>query len=194
MPATYKLTLNAHVGGGINRPLQNVFGYHDQLALPADPTTLGALFIAQVIPALLDVVSDGTNFDNVLVEQVIGGSFFNITPFAGGIVGHRTGEQLPYFNAWGFQYLRAALGQHSGAKRFAIVCEADQNGGNPTAAILPALGVLADSLQAAIKVGIIDTWFPVILERPKFVGDTWHQHGISDVLFKRITSQNTRKR
>lgn len=193
MSYTYRVTLNGHIGGGINKPIVNVFGYDDPAVVQVNPATLGAVFMAAVLPTLLDCVSDGYVVDNTLVEQVVGGTFFNLTAPPLDHVGHRTGDQLPLFNAWGFSYNRAALGQRSGSKRFSIITETDQNQGNPSAGILVNLNSLGVALGTPLQFETVDAWYPVILERPKFPGGPWGKHGISSVSFTRVTTQSSRK-
>jgi hypothetical protein len=118
---------------------------------------------------------------------------FTETAIAGGTVGLRAGDPLPEFCAWGYQYVRKVRGQRSGAKRFGVVSESDQSGGGPVAGVVAALNALAAQLSAPLTVGIVDTFFPVILVRPAPGGSVWGSHDISSVVFKRLTSQRTRR-
>lgn len=193
MPATYKLTLYSFLESPFN-PYLNVFGYHDQLALPVDGSNLAPHFISDVLPDIQAVVHHYTTFTRVDVEEVIGGSGFWSVTLPGGTLGARTGERMPEFVAWGFRYNRDAVGVRSGAKRFGSVAEGDVQDGSATSGIITDLNTLADRLGAAIQVGLVDTWFPVILERPVTVGGPWNYHGLSGVSYQGVTTQNTRKR
>lgn len=193
MPATYKLILYSYLESSLN-PYLNVFGYHDQLALPVDGANLAPQFISDVLPDIQAVVHNFTVFTRVDVEQVIGGSGFWSVTLPGSTFGLRTGDRMPQFVAWGFRYNRAAMGVRSGAKRFGGVSEGDVDGGDASTAALILLNDLAVQLGSPLQVGLVDTWFPVILERPTPPSTTWGFHGMSGVSYERVTSQNTRKR
>lgn len=193
MPATYKLTLHTDHASGVNEFI-NVFGYHDQLALPVAMSELVNHFISDVLPDLAAIIQVNGFFVRLECEQVIGGAQYIDTILEPPIEGARTGEYLPNFNAWGFQFVRANRGERSGSKRLGPLSETDVSNGAATSGIATLLAAAADTMQNPIKVGLVDTWFPVILSRPVAPSTTWSFHDLAAVRYMRVTSQNTRKR
>lgn len=193
MPATYKITLHTDHASGVNEFI-NVFGYHDQLALPVAMSELVNHFISDVLPDLAAIVQINGYFVRVECEQVIGGSNYIDHILSTPIEGTRTGEYLPNFNAWGFQFVRANRGERSGSKRIGPISETDVSSGTASGSIVALLSAAATAMQDPIQVGLVDTWFPVILSRPVAPSTTWSFHDLAAVRYMRVTTQNTRKR
>lgn len=193
MPATYKVTVHTDHASGVNEFI-NVFGYHDQLALPVAMSELANHFESDVLPDIAAVINENAFIVRVEYEQVIGGSNYIDHVLSSAIQGERTGEYLPKFNAWGFTYQRAARGERSGAKRFGMISESDVVSGGASGGIVALLNTLASTLESPISIGLVETWFPVILERPVPPSTTWGFHDLSGVRYARVTTQNTRKR
>lgn len=172
----------------------NVFGYDSQALILDELNAFADAFLDQVLPDILDVLSDDMKFTRLEVYNVSDGVGYvdrSIDPVE---VGVRTGNSMPRFVAWGFKYQRDAIGKRSGGKRFGKLVESDQDNGLPTEAFEPTLAALASTLGSPLMVGIIETWFPVILERKPAGVYPWTKHDIAGVVFDKITSQNTRKR
>lgn len=193
MPATYKLTLHS-VFSGPETEFINVFGYHDQLALPVAMSELVNHFLTDVLPDLAAVVASIMFYTRLECEQVIGGSLYIDHVIDPPVQGLRSGDFLPLFNAWGFEFRRANRGERSGAKRLGAITENDVDAGAADATIHPLLVAAAAAMGSPIQIGLVNTWFPVILERPVPPATAWGFHDLNDVLYKRVTTQNTRKR
>ena len=200
MPATYKITMHTSWSNFGNEFL-NVFGYHDQLALPVAMSELVNHFESDIIPDIAAVLNENSFITRVECEQVIGGSNYIDHILDPVVQGERTGEYLPIFNAWGFTYQRAAHGERSGSKRFGLVSETDVVSGAASGPIVALLNTLATTLFNPISIGLVETWFPIILERPPVVDEgppivygPWGFHDLAGVIYKRVTTQNTRKR
>jgi hypothetical protein len=177
-----------------SNPFANVFGYKTFLAItPPVTAVLNTAFIAQVVPDIQAICQVDTVFRSVLSINLDDASDFTDTAIAAGTIGLRAGDPLPEFCAWGYQYVRKVRGQRSGAKRFGVVSESDQSGGGPAAGVVAALNTLATQLAAPLTVGLVDTFFPVILVRPAPGGSVWGSHDLNTVIFKRLTSQRTRR-
>jgi len=96
--------------------------------------------------------------------------------------------------AWLFRYERALTGQRHGYKRFSIVAENDISDGEAAAGAATRLATCAATLETAISVGLIQTWFPVILSKPAVSSDPWTSHDIAGVTYQRVSTQNSRKK
>jgi hypothetical protein len=193
MAGLFKVVLTSLASGNLANPFVNVFGYRSNLAVVNEEQALGDAFDAQMIPEIRKVTSAAMSYVRVEVYNVTNGlGYYDKHPVPA-LLGLRSGDAQPNFNSWGFQYNRVNVGQRNGAKRFGLICENDTSGPVASAAMVVILDALSAKLQAALKVGIIDTWFPEILERKPAGVYPWTSHPILGVQYKRITSQNSRK-
>jgi len=193
MAGLFKVVLTSLPSGNLANPFVNVFGYRSNVAVVNEEQNLGDAFDAQLIPEIRKVTSAAMSYVRVEVYNVTNGvGYYDKHPVPA-LLGLRAGDAQPNFNAWGYQYNRVNVGQRNGAKRFGLICEADTAGPIPTAGMTVILDALSVKLQSALKAGIIDTWFPEILERKPAGVYPWTSHPILGVQFKRITSQNSRK-
>lgn len=193
MAGLFRVILHSDRVGYIGNEFINVFGYKSFLTLTDEEQNLSAAFISQVLPAIKNIVSVAQNFSRVEVQNVTNGTGYYDQLLIPTQAGARAGEQLPQFNAWGFKYNRKNIGERSGGKRFGVVSESDQNDGFPLSAMLTILNTTAGVLGAPILVGMVDTWFPVILHKPEPVTYPWSSHDIAAVTFSQLTSQVSRK-
>lgn len=86
------------------------------------------------------------------------------------------------------------LGKRSGSKRFGRLTEGQITNGVAVGGLPAQLDTLAAALGAPLPIGLVDTWFPVILERKPPNVFPWTSHDISGVVYQRVTTQNSRKR
>lgn len=113
--------------------------------------------------------------------------------------GAQSGDPLPPFVAWSFQYTRPNANYRHGYKRFAGIREADQANGVATTDVLVYLNGLATTLASSINlnaaVGIAPYIEPALVQRVKngqpVDPDVWYKP--ATVVYKKIGSQNTRK-
>ena len=186
-----KLFSNSDTSPNVNL---NVFGYRSNIAVIDELNAFCDAFLAQVLPKII-AVEHINQYNTLLAAQEANGTgFVNRTIASGPGEGLRTGEPMPRFVAWGLRLNRATLGKRSGSKRFGLISEADVSSGSATSTIQALLDTLATQLAAPLTVGIIQTWFPVILERPVAPSTTWADHPVASAQYLRVTSQNTRKR
>jgi hypothetical protein len=174
-------------------PIVNVYGYKSFLAVVNEADALATQFEAIFKPLIVAITQADTYLTNIDVFQLDGGAYDLNTILSPGNQGVRAGDRMPPFVAWAFQLNRAALGTRNGSKRIGLVSESDVTAGVAAAGILTPLSNFAAAYGAPLKLGIIDTWFPVILERPVGAG-AWGYHDTSGGQFKRVSTQNTRKR
>lgn len=193
MAGLFKVVTTMTPPGASNNPIVNVFGYSSVLAVVNEEYELSNAFRTQVIPELAKVVSDIREFTRVEVYNVTNGTGYYDFNYVTPVPGLRTGDIQPFFTAWGFQYNRITAGKRNGAKRLGPISEADTSGTNPTPTMIGLLNTLAGVLGGSLTVGIIQTWFPIILERKPTGVYPWTYHSILNVQYKRITTQNSRK-
>lgn len=193
----YVLTTRANFSGvavGIN-DINNVFAYED---IPSDGNAvdLGESFQANVLPDILAVTSNGVIYNQIEVINLDDPADWSLTTFSS--VGLRAGDMLPGFAAWQYEYVRAVRIPNNGRKAFAGVAEGDQAGGSATGTIVPLLATLATTLLADV-VGAGSTYITRIWRRagdygdpPVAFPDTFYD--VSAVVYRRISTQNSRKR
>lgn len=116
--------------------------------------------------------------------------------------GGLSGDDLPSFNAWGFQLVRTTRLTRHGSKRFVGVLEAQTVGNEPAAGLVDELNTCA----AKLKEGIVRsgtaadmTLTPIIIGRTKNLAGVYELdlakvNLVADAVFTRITSQNSRKK
>jgi hypothetical protein len=171
----------------------NVFGYRSNLTVLNEEATLGANFLTKVLPDLVAVLHARSVFTRLEVYNVTNGTGYADIPITTGNAGTVTGDATNQFLAWGFRYNRITAGKRHGSKRFGIIAESSVSDGQPTGGMLTLLTTLAATLSDPVQVGLIDTWFPEILERKAPHVFPWTSHPISAVSFIRVTTQNSRK-
>ena len=178
---------------GFANPFYNMYGYRSNLAVIDELNQFADQFIASIIPPVTDIMSVSSYILTVEFYELNGTGYVARTGTGVTTRGDRTGETMPGFVAWGFQYLRAATGDRSGSKRIGTISESDVENGNAASGVSAALNACAAALAAPIQFGLIDTWFPEILERPVAPSTVWGSHPIAGVTYKRVTTQNSRK-
>lgn len=195
MAALFKVVCTWLTSGDPANPFVNVFGYRSNVAVINEEFELSSAFRTQMAPELVKVVSSSNSLGRVEVYNVSNGTGYYDYTYPAPLAGLRaTGENTAPFIAYAYQYNRVNAGKRHGSKRFGQVRESDINSATPTAAMQIILDALAVKLGSPLKVGIIDTWFPEILERKPTGVFPWTSHPILNVTFKRVTTQNSRKR
>lgn len=178
---------------GPANPFYNMYGYRSNLVVIDELNQFADQFIATIVPPVTDIMSVSSYILTVEFYELNGTGYVARTGTGVTTRGARTGETMPGFCAWGFQYLRAATGDRSGSKRIGTISETDVVNGVAATGVSAVLNACADALAAPIQFGVIDTWFPEILERPVPPSTVWGSHPISGVTYKRVTTQNSRK-
>lgn len=168
----------------------------------AEYFSLGQKFWEAIEDDLLECTNQIVEYTQVDVFKAdgvdVGNSGFYSIPTGDG-VGHLSGDALPPFVCWTFQYTRpSALFRH-GYKRFAGVGEALQVKGVVQGGAAAALATLAATLRADIGLNdaLVNRPFiqPALVQRiyngVPVDPDVWYAP--STIQFKKIGSQNTRK-
>lgn len=194
MAGLFKIVVTSSTPLSPNNPMVNVFGYRSNLAVVDEETVLNTEFTTQMLPELQKINNTTTRVNRIEVYNVTNGTGYRDNFLVGSQLGLRTGAPLSVFVTYGFQLNRLTAGKRNGFKRLFTPTEGDVDAEVPSAAMLVVLNAFALKLQAPIKIGIIDTWFPEILERKPPGVYPWTSHGILSATFKRLTTQNSRKR
>lgn len=194
MAALWKVVMHSYRAGNPGNPYLNVFGYRSNLVVVNEAFELAAAFKAQLIPEIKKILSIQNRIDRVEIFNVTDGEGYYNDAYSPEISGERNGETLPDFVSYGYQYNRLVAGKRNGFKRFSNASEDDVAGPVPTGSMLTILNALGIKLAEPLNIGLIDTWFPVILERKPTGVFPWTDHALLSVQYKRITTQNTRKR
>lgn len=197
MPVRYIMRLRANQTGvavGVN-DFENVFAYED-VAGDGSALDLNESFIADKLPALVAITSVGVTYNQISTFALEDPTDFALSSFS--TPGTRSGEYLPMFTGWEFQYVRQSRAVANGRKTFAGIAEQDQANGAPIAGLSTAIAAVETALRTDV-VGAGSTYVPRIWRRAGDYGDppvafvdTFYP--ISTVVFRRISTQNTRKR
>lgn len=179
----------------------NVFAYEGTGGTPTAGDCIAA-FDADVMTPLLAALANNTEFTLFECINLDNPVDFAIQPTTQ--IGVQTGEYLPDFTGWEFQYVRAVRGVHHGRKTFSLVSEAAQVNGVATGGQLSTLVTLESALGLPIT-GPAGTYTPRIWRRAgnyaPYSGtppvgtpypDTFYP--ISGVQYIRLSTQNSRKR
>lgn len=168
--------------------------YYLQTAGGEGAEELANVFTETVIAAVTNIQSD--QLEHVMVSVINPDNPADFVDFTADlpISGDVAGDDLPAFVAWGFKYIRTTRSIRNGAKRIAGVTEAwlDEED--------VAFGTASDSvLAASIVMGATLTGpdggvFEPQLARVGEGGAITYYEPVKDVIFTRVTTQNSRKR
>lgn len=185
----FKLTLHSTLG---TEEAANVFHYRQTIGVLGGEQ-LASSWIDEVYDEIKALVSVVTVFRSVEWLNYNDLADFGIDTSIAAQTGARSGEALPSYNAWAFQYNRETRSTRNGAKRFSAIAESDQAYGAPAAVATDVINNCAASLGQLINFGGTEFWEPVIV-RLNAAGDTpIVVNGVKNVTFKRITTQSSRK-
>lgn len=179
-------------------PTLNVFGYEVGTG-SGSASDLGAIFWANVPTSMINSLSHNFGW---LGEDVI--NLDNPDDFWSGVpselVGAVAGDSLPPQDCWAYEYNRATRSVRNGQKRFCGVPESWQADGvaDPTHAVQYAGS--AEDMAATLTGASGATYIPRIFRYVYPIPNPSHlpptsvdAFPISNVTFKGISSQNTRK-
>lgn len=185
MPAVYKILTKFDMQGqgGLNR-----YFYASNEAGKAK--ACGDVFTSLVMPAIVASVSNGLQFLRVETTEV---TQENAAPHIidlDDMVGDRSGDQLPVFNGYGYQLDSSTNSFRAGSKRIAGIAEPDQQDGVLVSGMDPIVdNVITQLLGVLTNEG--SNYFPVLAR--EVTPTTWLVDQLVAGLYRRITTQNTRK-
>jgi len=192
----YVATLAAHYGADVDNPINNVFAYEGGVG-GSTASDLADAIGTSMVSLIVPFTSDAVTYDLVTVINLDDPADFAVRTI--GTAGSVGGGALPKFNSWSFEYFRATRAVANGRKAFAGVPESLQTNGTPAD---PSVNALLDDLAEFLSndlegVGVGITYIPRIWRRAGvYAGGTFPDtfYPISAVGFKRISTQNTRKK
>lgn len=195
MTALFKIVMHSVDSelGPLN-PIVNVFGYRSNVPVLDEINELADSFISTIPDAVSDILVSTTSINRVEVYNVSDGIGYVDRLLIPPVVGAISGDPMPGFVAMGFKYQRLEAGKRSGSKRFGRIAESEVFHGHIDPGFVAAANTLASVLAAPLNIGITNTWFPEILERKPSGVFPWTSHPIAGVVYRDITSQNSRKR
>jgi hypothetical protein len=191
----YLLTIRSH--SIINsQSIQNVFAY--QLDSGAGgAAALNDSFATLILLPLSALLNEETAIDDLYTINLDDPTDYDDKLIGG--QGTVTGDPMPSFVGWAFEYVRATRAVSNGRKTFGLISETSVAAGEATAAAKTDLDLLAVAMSAPIvTAGLTSTWLPKIYRRPgTYSGGAVAAPGvfypISDVRYVKVSSQNTRK-
>jgi len=191
----YLLTLRAHSVDN-SQSIQNVFAYELTVG-PGGANTCAIAFATNIMPAIEAVISVQTFYDDCVVINLDDPTDYQTFVISG--TGAVTGDSMPTFCAWEFEYIRTNRTVNNGRKSFGVLSEASQSNGEPLSGVVTNLATLANSLADELQeVSGPSRWEPKIFRRPgTYLSGTVAAPGqffdVDDVVFRRLSTQNTRK-
>lgn len=189
----WKVTTQTFIGEPYN-PLLNVFGYQSNVVIADEANELMDSVVAHLIPAIIAVQSVECFIGSLEVLELNGTGYgfrsFSSTAHPGA----RAGIAEPPFVAWSFKIVRGSQGERSGGKRFGLISTDDVVNRGHGSAVGAAIDALAAQIIDPLPIALVDTWFPVILERPVAPSTTWSSHSIGGCFFEAVSTQNSRKK
>lgn len=191
----YLLTLRGHAVASATA-IQNAFVY-EQIDGIGDAADVNVAFASDITTLLMAVCSTQYSLDTYYTVNLNDPDDFAET--AEGTVGEVSGEYLPIYNTWAFEYIRTTRAVQNGRKALGIISENSQTNGAATALTLLDLTPLASALLADITATPTSSIFrPKLWRRPGtyesgVVSAPGLFYPVSDVIYKGISTQNSRK-
>lgn len=191
----FQTTLHGHAltsGGAID----NVFVYLQQEGAGGS-LQLNTAFIADIVPAIIALSADQYIIDDV--ESI---NFDNLSDYNTTVIdeaGTSTGQHLPIFNTWGFEYVRTTRAIQSGRKFIGIIAEPDSENGQPASGVLSRITSMEVALSGEIDDAVtVSSWRPQLWRRPGVyssgsVSAPGLFYDVDQVRFTKITTCNSRK-
>jgi hypothetical protein len=198
MPAVgdkYVLTLTSYEGANVDNPLINVFAYEATDGTPSS-IELAAAFTNTVVDSLRDAIASTTQIATADIINLDDPTDFYTSSI--GVAGTVVAQYLPRFNGWEFEYQRGTREVHNGRKTFGLVPENYATDGVLDPSGAAAIAALELSLESTISpTSPTSSYTPRIWRRAGTYAsgtflDTFYP--IYGVLYRRISTQNTRKR
>lgn len=181
----------------LQEPIVNIFHYAVTVAPTDVPESADVIsqFRATVMNLLIEVTSTGMRFDRVEAYNIRDVVDFDSVLFAGQTdeFGKVSGEALPAFFNYKYQYQRVAVGQRYGYKRFCGVPESFVDGNNVSATGQTLVNDLAVELGRTLVTTTSAEAVPYVARRPIVVGINPPGYGTNKARFLGFSTQNSRK-
>jgi len=191
----YVATLSSHWFDDIDNPFDNVFAYEGGAGAPTAADLASAIGVS-LVSVLVPVTSSGVTYDSVTVINLDDPTDFAVQPV--GVTGTVSGDCMPKFVAWAFIYFRGTRAVANGRKSFPGVPESQVQNGAPASGVDALLDDVAEFLSLDIEgVSPTNSYIPRIWRRAgTYEGGTFPDtfYPVQSVGFRRVSTQNTRKR
>lgn len=192
---TTRINLNTDPANA--NPFNNVFAYQSD---DSDADAFGCIdaFSNAVGALLMATICGDATLKEMYCYNLDDLTDFSLVAF--NVAGTAAGQVMPPFNAWEFQYVRPTREVNSGRKSFGPISESDVDSGVANTAALIKLNDLAAILDNDIvSTGVVATYTPSLWRRAGNYGspaapfpDTFYP--ISQVVYRKVSTQNSRKR
>lgn len=147
----------------------------------------------QILPAVAAVQVDSVNWFELYTVNLNDPADFHLFALDyDGLIAATADKLLPAFVAFGFRYIRSNWESRDGSKRYVGVSQDVVTGNTYVGDTEDMDNIAAQSLENRMSNGWV--FKPVIARRPIAYGENPVVYGISDIQFKGITTQNSRKR
>jgi len=157
---------------------------------------LNAAYLTDVLPSIVAIQSSDVTHHSVLSTNYDDPSDYYFSALTTDNVGLEGTNSLPAFVGWTFRYIRSERGHHHGRKCITGVATGDQLDGEPVSGLAAGLAACAAALAASITFAG-SSYSPQIMRAPNTIKPGYDNarsfFGITDVVFVRISSQNSRK-
>lgn len=158
--------------------------------------TLASAFISATLPDLLAIQSIECTHTEINVKNLNDPTDFHTTILTTANQGSVSGDCMPPYVAWSFQFVRGSLASRHGWKRISGVPESGNFNGVAAAAFTAPLTAVANAMAANLLEGGGSGSYVPRIARLEYTGgvlinvDTFP---ITGVAYRSITTQNTRK-
>lgn len=148
-------------------------------------------FVEYIVPEIMQVQSATLEHTAVRVKELTN-TYDQYQISLVDALGQRSGDAISVFVNWGFQLFPATKNFKVGRKAIAGVAETDQVAGDPTAGANTLLETLEPWFYTLFSAG--GNSIVPVLARFVVAADLWKITQITNALWKRVSTQNTRKR
>lgn len=178
---------------------KNVFWYKSEVTTTA--SVVAAQFDSEVLLPILSILSSDANMISTYCYNLVTLSDFDTNTHTT-LNGDRTGLSMPVFVGWYFQYVRTTRETSHGRKTFAGIDETDVSDGEATLTIAPTLAAVATALASPFIIGAFAACDPCIAKTEEYTnpdnGKIYRRpvelFPINSVVYRRVSTQNSRKR
>lgn len=191
----FLLTLRGHAATSLTQ-VQNTFVYKGIFGV-CTSADLNDAFATVIVPDIANVTNQQYVMDDLYTINLMNPDDYNTLTVA--TPGTESGEFLPIFTTWAFEYVRTTRAIQNGRKAIGILSEAAVVSGNAGSGELPGLATLAADLLLQLVGGTpASTFAPQLWRRP----GTYHAgvvlapgqfSDVGNVVYKGVSTQNTRK-
>lgn len=183
----------------LGEQMLNVF-YYRWFSVPAPDNViydeLGDDFVDSVIAAMRGVQVQQVEYTKLQIKNLSNGIDFSERDLdLTGVISASDDNLEPSFMALAWQLVRDSLVTRSGSKRVGGLIEGSI-AGNEFVGSMTQIDPITSAFQYQLHAGLVAVAAPVIVKRPIPVpaGSSYVYSSVADVIFKGVSTQNTRKK